>query len=350
MSSSDEEYDEVDQDFTFLNLKSTSQFGCKRLLMTYPDCQLDESSYKKWFKKNIGKFEDMKVFNEKIKLVREIKCIPDDGSTKEVEVSIPHSHVIADFGKALNIRAKKLRIKTHLIKNFYKDGAVVVKTLEIQRIKPIVRSFKSSKQYKEVLDNIVKAHRHTVDVEKESIIESKKEEKKLSFSWAKKKKIITYKDLYVWQKELINFLLSTAPDDRKVTWYYDTNGNKGKTTVANFLKRNLPDDVFLFNGLSGSINDCVYILKKAIDDGWTQRCLIINIPRSEGQSKVVYKLIEMVKDRKLISGKYKSEIIELEVDCHVVVMSNFLPEKSELSADRWSIKTMSGDREPYIIS
>jgi len=47
-------------------------------------------------------------------------------------------------------------------------------------------------------------------------------------------KTLTEAQLYNWQKEIIE-IIKQPPDDRSIYWYWEENGNMGKTTFAKYL-------------------------------------------------------------------------------------------------------------------
>ena len=63
--------------------------------------------------------------------------------------------------------------------------------------------------------------------------------------------------------------------------------------------------------------------------------LIINVPRCN-ENHVSYAAMEEIKDGLIYSGKYEGGFANIEHP-HVIVVSNFAPELSKLSEDRWNI-------------
>lgn len=62
----------------------------------------------------------------------------------------------------------------------------------------------------------------------------------------------------------------------------------------------------------------------------------------DGAIKVVYEVMESLKNGYLVSGKYDSCAITFEVP-HVLIMSNYAPDRRALSADRWKIMDLDID-------
>lgn len=129
-----------------------------------------------------------------------------------------------------------------------------------------------------------------------------------------------------WQVELLN-ILKMNPEDRKIYWYCEAHGNRGKTTFATWLEAEL-DDVQIFT--PGKHADMSYYLDEET------KILIMDCPRSKEES-FPYSFLEGVKDGRVFSPKYASGMKHVQ-KCHVLVLANFLPDMTKLSHDRLVIK------------
>jgi len=143
------------------------------------------------------------------------------------------------------------------------------------------------------------------------------------------------KVLRAWQEE-IKKMLDEEPDDRKIYWYTDIAGGKGKTSLARHLiiNRDKPDIIYL----SGKVADVKCGVAKEVSEGRSPRLCIFNFARSMEQY-ISYEALEVIKDGIFYSGKYESGMCMYNIP-HVVVMANFPPDRSKLSEDRWEIKTI----------
>lgn len=146
--------------------------------------------------------------------------------------------------------------------------------------------------------------------------------------------VISLDKMYPWQKALLDRMLD-EPDDRTIEWYWDADGNTGKTALCKYLCYH--HDALL---VGGSAADAKYaIIKWHETKGDYPRIVLMNVPRSaihEGVVRVSYGGIESIKDGCFFSGKYES-CMALTPNCHVVVFANCEPDEHELSADRWRI-------------
>lgn len=129
-----------------------------------------------------------------------------------------------------------------------------------------------------------------------------------------------------WQLEVME-IIQNEPDDRTIHWFWERNGNVGKTSLCKFL-------VVKHNALmlTGKSNDMYH----AINNNPTKRQLIlVDVPRSS-QDYINYGAIEQIKNGLVFSGKYDS--CQLVFNCpHIIVFANEPPNYAKLSKDRWHI-------------
>lgn len=144
--------------------------------------------------------------------------------------------------------------------------------------------------------------------------------------------------LRAWQTITIRKLL--AQDDRKVTWVYDPVGNIGKSFLANYLVAN--HKAYLIEG--GKRADVAYAYNY-------EPIVVFDYTRSQ-EEQVNYSLIESFKNGRMFSPKYQSGM-KIFAPCKVLCLSNFDPDRSKLSEDRWQVlsgfKTNNNDN-PFRLS
>nr|QBC98355.1 Replication Initiation protein [Gossypium darwinii symptomless alphasatellite] len=126
-----------------------------------------------------------------------------------------------------------------------------------------------------------------------------------------------------WQLRL-RTLLERVADDRSIFWAYGTHGGEGKSTFARDLYRS--GTWFYTRGGSADNVSYQYI-------GHLGNNIVFDIPRDK-KDYLQYSLIEMFKDRLIVSNKYEPLMAPLINCIHVVVMSNFLPDFEKISQDR----------------
>lgn len=136
-------------------------------------------------------------------------------------------------------------------------------------------------------------------------------------------------ELYPWQKDIEDIILST-PNNRKVYWFWDSVGNIGKSA---FVKYCIVKHKVLFCD-GGKKSDIINLLFNNNMDECN--CIIWDIPRSTG-GKVSYSAIESIKNGFICNTKYETGV-KVFNSPHVIVFANYPPENlDELSKDRWDI-------------
>jgi len=127
-----------------------------------------------------------------------------------------------------------------------------------------------------------------------------------------------------WQSDLHTVLQGPA-HNRQVTWYIDEVGNTGKSTFAREWRCN-GQSGFIITG--GRHQDIYYAYER-------QSVVFIDLARV-AVDKVPYEVMENFKNGGFLSTKYESKWVMFNIP-HVIVFSNFQPDQSKLSEDRWNI-------------
>lgn len=138
--------------------------------------------------------------------------------------------------------------------------------------------------------------------------------------------------LHKWQSKIIE-LMDKEQDNRSVHWFFDEIGCKGKTSLAKHLCIKYPNQVLY---VTGKAADVKYGVTEFVNNHSNNlKMVIFDFARSQEQY-VSYQAIEEVKNGIFFNNKYESKMVVFDSP-HVVVFSNFKPDKSELSIDRWKI-------------
>lgn len=138
-----------------------------------------------------------------------------------------------------------------------------------------------------------------------------------------------------WQEDVIKMVSSPCDNDRVINWYYDENGNAGKTVLAKFLTTN-HGALFLSNQKSADVA-CIY-------DGHPIVCF--NFSRTTCD-RINYEIMENLKDGILMSGKYQP-VQKVFKSPHVLVFANFKPKEEAMSSDRWNVVDLSTRKRPRL--
>lgn len=138
-----------------------------------------------------------------------------------------------------------------------------------------------------------------------------------------------YKDIKwkTWQEAILT-IIKQKPHNRHIYWFYDKNGNTGKTFIAKYicLKNN---NVIIGDGKK---NDVYYQIAKMIEMKIIPRIIILDIPRYS-QNWINYGVIETIKNGMIFSGKYESIKCIFPIP-HVIIFSNEKPDITMWSIDR----------------
>lgn len=142
-----------------------------------------------------------------------------------------------------------------------------------------------------------------------------------------------YKDVVwkPWQQKVID-IIQTKPDSRTVYWFWEENGNVGKSFLNKFLF--LEYNVILGGGKAA---DTFNQIKNWFDahphDPIT--AMILDIPRCSLQY-ISYQAIENIKNGLVVSGKYEGGMFAFPYP-HVICFANEPPNEASLSSDRWKV-------------
>lgn len=133
-----------------------------------------------------------------------------------------------------------------------------------------------------------------------------------------------------WQAELAAELEIPA-DDRKVIFYVDSDGGKGKTWFQQWFLSQHPDRVQILG--VGKRDDIAFALdvRKSI--------FFFNVARG-GMEYFQYRLLEDIKDRMIWSPKYQGKMKYLRTNPHVVVFCNEEVDENKMTGDRYDIRTI----------
>lgn len=143
---------------------------------------------------------------------------------------------------------------------------------------------------------------------------------------AKKRTLKLITELKPWQEEIEKLIL-TEPDDRTIHWFWEKDGNMGKTVFAKYLCAN-HNALFV----CGKASDVKYAITKMEPK---PRIVIFGFVRSQ-EDYISYQALEEVKDGIFFSPKFESGMVMFDSP-HVLVFANFEPDKTKLSNDRWKI-------------
>lgn len=136
--------------------------------------------------------------------------------------------------------------------------------------------------------------------------------------------VLEYAPQSEWQRWLVG-RLDERVDERKVHWFVDPVGGSGKSFFAGNYR---------FGGRGGYVitggkhSDIYY--------GYSYEGLVIFDWSRSHEDAFPYGVVESFKNGYFLNTKYESRPVRFKSP-HVVVFSNFEPDRSKLSADRWDV-------------
>lgn len=145
--------------------------------------------------------------------------------------------------------------------------------------------------------------------------------------------IISYDDMYAWQQTIVD-LAKTEPDDRTIHWFWETCGNRGKTTLCKYLVTKIPHCIVV-EGKGADMKNAVltYINTHSV----APKCIVVDIPRSFKTDFLNVPALEGIKNGLFYSGKYEGGMCVYNPP-HVIIFSNAPPpDTGALSSDRWNV-------------
>lgn len=140
-----------------------------------------------------------------------------------------------------------------------------------------------------------------------------------------------YKDVVwkEWQQKVLD-LIDSPVDKRKIHWFHEPTGNVGKSFLAKWLA--MKPDTIVCDGKKDNIFNQV---NRMLDEGIIPKVILLDIPRTVEEC-INYTAIEMLKCGCIYAGKYEGGKCVFPIP-HVIAFSNFVPNMSTMSADRWDV-------------
>lgn len=151
------------------------------------------------------------------------------------------------------------------------------------------------------------------------------------YSWGFPKPIKIIETLRPWQQE-IEELYHTEPDNRKIHWFWEPKGGIGKSLFVKYMYVKY-GCLFCDGGKKADLINLVF--NNDMDEC---KCVIWDLPRTN-KGSISYSTLESIKNGLVCNTKYETGVKAFNPP-HIFVFSNFPPEESELSEDRWVIKQL----------
>lgn len=140
-----------------------------------------------------------------------------------------------------------------------------------------------------------------------------------------------------WQKEVIDTVMTTKPDDRTINYIVDYVGKQGKSKVSKYL---------MWKGVArtfGWVEPKNAFYSIAQEEG--QRAYIFDLTRTKPKKMAaddMYSMIEAIKNGMVDGSLYENRAVLFNPP-HVWVFANVPPRKDALSADRFKLWTIDAE-------
>lgn len=146
-----------------------------------------------------------------------------------------------------------------------------------------------------------------------------------------KKPIKIISDLKIWQKKIYDIFLE-EPDERSIYWFYESEGNVGKSAIVKYLLVKHKGEVCFLTG--GKQSDIINVVFN--DDFENMKACVFDLARCN-EGHISYSAIESIKNGLICNTKYEGGYAVFNSP-HVFIFANFPPESpKKLSQDRWRI-------------
>ena len=137
-----------------------------------------------------------------------------------------------------------------------------------------------------------------------------------------------------WQQKAMELLQN--PTDRKVIWIRGQHGNEGKSWFQAYAQSRFGfQNVALLDMKCKSSDSLLLLSNQPVIN--MDIFLFNDVRATSIETEPCYNLLEMIKDGRGVSSKYRTHIIQFRTPNVVMVFSNQYPDVSQLSMDRWMI-------------
>lgn len=145
-----------------------------------------------------------------------------------------------------------------------------------------------------------------------------------------------YGALYLWQQALVTQArLPPTTDNRTIRWLVDEKGNSGKSTICKWLAYHADTPTIQFAA--------AWNMMEVISANRHKRMYVFDLTRTKPadvKMDDLYSILEQLKNGTMQKTKGKVESW-LQMPASVWVMSNYKPDTTKLSKDRWDILTIA---------
>lgn len=145
-------------------------------------------------------------------------------------------------------------------------------------------------------------------------------------------------DLRPWQKRIVDLVLDTKADDRKIWWFWEPYGGLGKTTFQKWIFQEY-ENVIVLGGKAADMKMGVINYLENNNNVYP-KIVIINIPKTFDIQYFCPAGTEEVKDMFFFSGKYKGGMAFGRPPKMLIFANCEPPSLSSVAKDRWVIRQL----------
>lgn len=138
-----------------------------------------------------------------------------------------------------------------------------------------------------------------------------------------------------WQQKIID-IIEGPIDRRKIYWFWEKEGNVGKSFLSTYLC--LKYDAIVCSGKESDVKHSFAVWLEAHKLKNPKVCLV-DIPRSKFDG-VSYSTLEEIKNQVMQNTKYECHRLVFRRP-HIIVFANYPPKREKLSQDRWDITELN---------
>lgn len=142
----------------------------------------------------------------------------------------------------------------------------------------------------------------------------------------KELKCLKREQLYPWQLSIVE-QIEKEPDNRTINWFWETEGNRGKSALVRYLV--IKHKALLVSGKGADIK---FLISQQVQP---PNLIIYDIPRT-AENYINYTALEEIKNGVFCSPKYETKMCVINPP-HIVCFANFEPMYENVSLDRWNV-------------
>lgn len=263
---------------------------------------------------------------------------------------VPHFHIICCYDKARQITNYRVFDIVINGKTYHPNIQSMSTNNDVLRVKGYVCKFDKAHAREHIrCDMIQTIFRCETLAEALITIGSRMAPRDVEVYWNSKAKVEIEQEPIVlpefgWYKRLDKIIKydTSVPDYRKIYWFRDTVGNTGKSVYA--IKKLIEGEAHYISSV-GKEGDFNHNIRLAVEGGWDQKILFVDMPRTVEQITSLYACLESLKNGVVTCTKYDSQTKVVRRGMVLIVLANWWPKINKMSQDRWRLYNIPSTEE-----